>query len=361
MKKYTNSAFCLTLIGLIALLSGCGTDNDQKNSTEKPVVIRNKSKLESPKGVRKVQLGDSLKISVSAKDVTIDSVEVRYQNKKLFTTKDSSFSVSSSSLNATGTTRLITKIYLSNGKSETLYPRFNISPQAPEKIKYLITNEFPHDHTSYTQGLFFKDGVMYESTGQYGTSKVMTVDLQTGKAIKSISLDNSYFGEGITPLDDKIYQITYKEQQAFVYDLDFNKLHTFNYSSGEGWGLTTYGDTLLMTDGSENIYFRDKDSFEVIKTLSVNNHLGPVKNVNELEIIDGYLYANIYQTDLIVKIDLKNGAVVGQLDLSDIWPERNRYNGTADVLNGIAYLPATDKVYVTGKLWPKLYEIELVQ
>ena len=137
------------------MLSSCGSDTDQKSNDEKPVVIRNKSKLEFPKGVRKVQLGDSLNISVSAKQVTIDSVEVRYQNKKLFTTTDSSFSVSSLSLNATGTTRLITKIYLSNGKSETLYPRYNISPPAPEKIKYLITNEFPHDNTSYTQGLFF--------------------------------------------------------------------------------------------------------------------------------------------------------------------------------------------------------------
>ena len=360
MKKYTHSAFCFILLGLIVFLPGCSSDKNKGNNTETPVVIRNKSKLEFPKGIKKVKLGDSLKVTVSAKGVSIDSVEVGYQSKQLFSTSDSSFSIPSLSLNATGTIRLITKIYLSNGESETLYPRFNVLPPPPKKISYLITNEFPHDKTSYTQGLFFKDGLMYESTGQYGTSRLMSVDWKTGKSIKSIDLDNSYFGEGITTIDDKIYQITYKEQQAFIYDLDFNRIHTFNYT-GEGWGLTTYGDTLLMTNGSNIIYFRDKDSFEVIKTLPVHSHQGPVEEINELEIIDGYLYANIYQTDLIVKIDLQNGAVVGQLDLAHIWSDRNSYGGGADVLNGIAYLSSNDRMYVTGKLWPKLYEIKLVQ
>ena len=116
-----------------------------------------------------------------------------------------------------------------------------------------------------------------------------------------------------------------------------------------------------MSNGSENIYFRDKDSFEILKTLADHDHKGPVKDLNELELIDGYLYANIYQTDKIVKINLANGAVVGELDLSDIWPGRNSYNGTIDVLNGIAYSPSNGKVYVTGKLWPKLFEIKLIQ
>lgn len=344
------------------MLSGCGTDSNQSGSNENPtsIIIRNKSKLELPKGVEKVKLGDTLNIEVSANDVTIDSVEIGYQSRKLLTSKNSKIQIASLSLNATGTPRIIAKVYLSNGKSESLYPKFTILPAAPKKITYQKTAEFPHDRTSYTQGLFFREGVLYESTGQNGTSRVMTVDKKTGKSIKSINLDDAFFGEGITFIDDRIYQVTYEEQQAFVYDLDFNKLHTFNYS-GEGWGLTKIGDTLLMSNGSENIYFRNKDSFEVIKTLAVHDHNGPVGKLNELELINDYLYANIYLTNVIVKIDLKNGAVVGQIDLSNIFPERVNYGSTVDVLNGIAYLPSEDKVYITGKLWPKLYEIKLVQ
>ncbi|MEL7146634.1 MAG: glutaminyl-peptide cyclotransferase, partial [Bacteroidota bacterium] len=221
----------------------------------------------------------------------------------------------------------------------------------------LKLKEYPHERSSFTQGLFFKEGQLYESTGENGSSKVMTVDLSTGKSIKSVSLPNELFGEGMTFIGDTLYHLTYKAGKAFMYDLNFKQLQTFYYQ-GEGWGLTHFADTLIMSNGSENITFRSKKDFSIYKTISVNDNNGPVKNLNELEIINGYLFANIYQTDKIVKIDLSNGAVVGTLDLSNIFTNRAAFSGSIDVLNGIAY--KDDKVYVTGKNWPKLYEIKLI-
>lgn len=361
MTKSINSIFLWFLTGLILLAVSCGSEKSTGNKNEGPVIIRNDSRLIAPKGLVKLGLSDSMEIEIAGRDsVQIDSISVGYNGRQLLSSSSNRVNIPVSSLNITGRPRIIVKVFLSNGKTEALYPKFNILPAPASQIGYKITREYPHDRSSYTQGLLFKDGALYESTGQNGTSRVMKVDMETGKAIKAIDLDNSLFGEGITFVGDSLYHLTYRAGQAFLYDSDLNKQHTFNYD-GEGWGLTTYGDTILMTNGSENVYFRDKYNFSVIKTLTINDHNGPVRELNELEIIDGFLYANIYQEDEIVKIDLSNGAVVGRINLSDIFPERNSYGSAIDVLNGIAYLPEKKKVYVTGKLWPKLYEIELIQ
>ncbi|MGB3465401.1 MAG: glutaminyl-peptide cyclotransferase [Cyclobacteriaceae bacterium] len=361
MKKSIDTIYHWFLLGLIILAASCGSDSSDNDKSETALVVRNSSKLTYPKGLVKINTNDSIKIKVESKDsVSIDSISFGYNGKQLLTSTSTEISLPSSVIKATGRPRLIVKVFLSNGKTEALYPKFNFLPDPAQRIGYTVTGEFPHKTTSYTQGLFFKDGVLYESTGQNGTSKVMTVDKTTGSIIKAIDLDNSLFGEGITYIGDSIYHLTYTAGQAYIYDMDFNKLHTFNYD-GQGWGLASYGDTLLMTNGSENIYFRDKNSFEVIKTLAVHDHNGPVRQLNELEMINGYLYANVYRSDEILKIDISNGAVTGRIDLSGIFADRQNYGSTVDVLNGIAYLPKQDKMYVTGKLWPKLYEIELVQ
>lgn len=348
------SFYCSVL--LIFVLISCGGDPEPKGN-DKPVIIKNSSKLITPKGLQKVNLGDLLTVQVTGNEIGVDSIAVSYQQKQLIQLADSNFLLDSKMLNATGQVRLVVRVYLKNGKDEALYPKFNITPPAPEKVAYLKVKEYPHERSSYTQGLFFKDGQLFESTGEYGTSKLLKVDLQSGVASQSSDLPNDLFGEGMTYIGDTLYHLTYKAGKAFMYDMDFRQLQTFYYQ-GEGWGLTNIGDTLVMSNGTENITLRSKKDFSIYKTLAVHDDKGPVKNLNELEIIDGYLYANIYLTDKIAKIDLNNGAVVGILDLANIFTNRAAFSGSIDVLNGIAYKEG--KVYVTGKNWPKLYEIKLV-
>ena len=182
------------------------------------------------------------------------------------------------------------------------------------------------------------------------------VEIKSGKVLKKINLNKKYFGEGITILNNKIYQLSWKEQTAFVYDLNFSLLNKFKYQ-GEGWGLTNDGQQLIMSDGSEYIYFRDPDTFQINKIIKVEVNNQSLKNINELEYLNGFIYANIWQKDYILKIDAESGVVKAYLDLSNILDQK--YKETADVLNGIAYDPQTETFLVTGKLWPKIYRIKL--
>ncbi len=347
------------LILNILFLTGCGTD-EKKDQVNSPRIFRNMTKVDSPKGTQKVTLGDTLlvKIVPSSDTVKIDSVVVGHGGKYWKALQAGEVSIPSEMISSVGIPRIIAKVYLSNKKTETFYPKFAIYPPAPKERTYKLIKEYPHDISSYTQGLFIKDGLMYEGTGQEGHSKLMTYNYRTGEIIKSIELEPRYFGEGIAYLDNKIYQLTYKAKELFVYDLNFNKINTYSYDS-EGWGLTVLEDQLVMSDGTNQLYLRDKDNFEKIKTIPVYDNNGPVSNLNELEVIDGKVYANIYQTDIVVVINPKNGAVEERLNLSDIFPNRTNLGHQVDVLNGIAIHPETQKIFVTGKWWPKIYEIEI--
>lgn len=236
----------------------------------------------------------------------------------------------------------------------------------PPMIDYSVMKLLPHDTTAFTEGLLFHDGQLYESTGtdsdmpESRKSLFGPVDTGTGKIHPKVEIDRKkYFGEGIAFIDGKVYQLTYKTKVGFVYDATtFKKLGEFTFPSKEGWGMTTNGKDLIMSDGSSNITWLDPDNFKTVKTLTVTDNNGPVSNVNELELIHGFLYANQWQTDYIMKIDTSSGKVVGRLDLNSIASEvRNKFPG-AEVLNGIAYNPASGLVYVTGKLWPNIYEIK---
>jgi glutamine cyclotransferase len=204
---------------------------------------------------------------------------------------------------------------------------------------------------------------LYEGTGQEGTSNIYLLNLQTGKSIQEYKLDNNYFGEGITILNNKIFQLTYKNQIGFTYDLKtFKPLSTWKYKSKEGWGLTNDGHSLIMSDGTENIYFINPDTFQEERKIQVCNEHSLIKNINELEYIKGEIWANIWTTDTIIIIDPKTGKITGEINLSGLsgtilQSQREKI----DVLNGIAWNPATDKIYVTGKLWPKLFEIKLIK
>lgn len=227
------------------------------------------------------------------------------------------------------------------------------------QYKVQVVKEYIHDETSFTQGLFFLDGEMIETTGQYGESTLRKVDLATGKALKRFDFDKKYFLEGSVELNGKIFILTWLNKVAFVYDAKtLAYKSTWSYPR-EGWGLTTDGKSLIASDGSARLYFMD-DKFKQQKVLTVKMNGRPVQMLNELEWIDGKIWANVYMTDMIVIINPSDGTVEGTVDCSGLLP-RSLRDANTDVLNGIAYNPKDGKIYLTGKCWKRLYEVRLVE
>lgn len=243
------------------------------------------------------------------------------------------------------------------------------SAPVPEKpaipmLEHSVVGTFPHDTTAFTEGLLFHNGQLLESTGTPEGSSFRSVigpvDLKTGKLEAKAEIDGKvYFGEGIVVLNNKIYQVTYRNQKGFMYDAkSFKKAGEFSYA-GEGWGMTTDGTHIIMSNGTEKLNYYDAD-FKLIKTLSVTENGYAQESLNELEYINGFIYANVWMTGYIVKIDPATGNVVAKLNLTPISYEMRNMHPYAMEMNGIAYDAANDKVYITGKAWPKLYEIKFV-
>lgn len=225
---------------------------------------------------------------------------------------------------------------------------------------YRVVAEYPHDPEAYTQGLVFIDGELYEGTGLYGRSSLRRVDLETGDVLQAVELRPRYFGEGIAVVEDGIFQLTWQNGLAILFDREtFEPVDTFRYET-EGWGLTTDGEKLIMSGGTNHLVFRDPETFEVLEVVAVTDGDTPVNLLNELEYVDGEVWANVYRTDFIARIDPATGKVLGWIDLSGLLSEEDRAGGEVDVLNGIAYDAESGRLFVTGKLWPKLYEIEVV-
>jgi glutamine cyclotransferase len=224
---------------------------------------------------------------------------------------------------------------------------------------YRVVAEYPHDRRAFTQGLAYVDGVLYEGTGLNGESTLRRVDLESGEVQQAVGLNEQFFGEGIAVLGDRIYQLTWMNGVCVVYDREtFEVEEVFTYST-QGWGLTTDGERLIMSDGTNRLYVRDPETFAELDTIDVYDHGRAVWNLNELEYVDGEIWANIWQTDRIARLDAETGEVMGWIDLTGLLSEKDRRR-KVDVLNGIAHDPESDRVFVTGKLWPKLFEIELV-
>ncbi len=225
---------------------------------------------------------------------------------------------------------------------------------------YRVVNVFPHDPSAFTQGLVYQGGIFYEGTGLRGQSTLRKVDPNTGQVLQGVRLPDQYFGEGIALLGDRLYQLTWQENTGLVYDKDsFELLTTWMYA-GEGWGLTTDGQRLIMSDGSNVLRFLDASTLQETGQIAVMDAAGqPVQRLNELEWVEGEIYANVWQTDLIARIDPASGRLLGWIDLAGLLPAEDRAAQRVDVLNGVAYDAASGRLFVTGKWWPKLFEIDL--
>lgn len=242
---------------------------------------------------------------------------------------------------------------------------------APQNLSYTVVNAYPHDTAAFTQGLEWYGEILLESTGLYGKSTLRQVEPMNGKSKKQINNEKDIFAEGITVLRDTVYQLSWENHLIFLYDAKTLKLLGTKNWNYQGWGITNDGNALIISDGSDKLYFVEPYSMQVKNILSVKDYMGPVNNLNELEMIEGYIYANRWQYEYILKIDPKNGNVVATIDLTDILRKNSKSdlsylsqnNSTAQingaVLNGIAYNAAKKTIFVTGKLWPEIFEIKL--
>jgi len=246
------------------------------------------------------------------------------------------------------------------GSSQTQTTSTSANTSTVATINYQVVNIYPHDTASFTEGLFLNNGKMYESTGDpdgNNSSKLLCYDYKTGKVFQSISVPH-YFGEGISVVGNKLYQLTWKEHKVFVYDFpSLKKVGEMSWQH-EGWGMTTDGKNLILSDGSSNLYYVNPADFSLIKTVNIIGEYGPQVNINELEYVDGLIYADVYQENNIIKIDPQAGKVIGQLDLTNI-RENNGIATSGDVLNGIAYDSTTHTFLITGKYWTKIFELKL--
>lgn len=235
-----------------------------------------------------------------------------------------------------------------------------VNDRSITQYRFEVVRSFPHDPQAFTQGLFFENGALYESTGLNGRSSLRKVDLASGNVLMKVNVGQQYFAEGMTMFRGKVFQLTWKAGKGFIYDpATFEKTGEFAYT-GEGWGLTHDDNSLIMSDGSSTLRFINPDNFTVEQTIKVTANGQPVERLNELEYVEGEIFANIWETDKIARIDPHSGKVVSSIDLTGLLPESDRTPET-DVLNGIAYDAATERLFLTGKLWPKVFEVKLLE
>jgi glutamine cyclotransferase len=361
--------FLIVMLLLIWSLS-CSGRSGKKTETGLPVSYVQVDeasvkliKLISPEENAGFKLNDMFKVILAPADESRlpDSVLIFFDGKPVSTLKKGpwEYSVPSSFTYTTGRKSLKVAAFI-GGKVQNTITRFLLiySDVVPEKKGYKVIKAYPHDREAFTQGLVYDKGVFFEGTGQNTGSSLREVELETGRVIRQHNLDDSLFGEGITLYHDRIYQVTWENKVGFVYEKStFNLINKIYYST-QGWGLTTLEDKIVMSDGTNILYFFEPEMFTVVSRIEVYDNEKKVDQLNELEFVNGEIWANIWMTDLIARIDPVSGKVLSYVDLKGILPASER-NTDTDVLNGIAYDPATQRIFVTGKRWPKLYEIKV--
>ncbi len=345
-------------LGILLIVVGCSfscnTGKEERKTSTAPR-IKKKTKLESPAQNQTLKRGDEISFEISSKNHTIDSVTLK--------AGEVSFSTTASNFRHILPTKKvgIIKIRLTahvDGEKETHFRNVIVLPEkAPKILTYEVINTFTHQKEDFTQGLLISGGNIYESTGQRGRSSVKKKNIKSGETLQQTNLPSNVFGEGLALLNNEFFQLTYTSGQCLVYNQKLEKIRSHKYQ-GEGWGLTAYQDKLLMTDGSEKIYIRNSQNFSIIDELHVYDNTGKCDSLNELEIVNGYLYANVWFDNHVLVIDPQTGAVVQKIDFNGLLTSEEE--AEADALNGIAYDQDQDKLYVTGKYWPKLFEVKLI-
>lgn len=331
------------ILTLSLVLTSCGDNNTSKQST-----------LSINTSVNSLILGDTLQLSIdNPKNLNITAVRYEMDGKVI----DKNQILNNITL---GEKNITAKVSLGD-KLETITKSVVVFNNIiPAYYTYEVINTYPHDITSYTQGLEFYNGELYESTGQRTKSKLRKIDFKTGEVLKNINLEDAYFGEGLTVLNDKIYQLTWQAKRGFIYDVNtFEKLSTFNYgTSKEGWGICNDGKTLFKSDGTERIYRLNPENLNELGHIEVYTEKGKIPSLNELEWIDGKIFANIYHRNGVVIINPETGGVEGVIDFKPLRALVTQHPDL-DVLNGIAYHPERETIFVTGKNWDKLFEVKI--
>lgn len=341
----TLSKFLFINLLCIAFIS-CGNDPSSKiDFTIKTNAVENK-----------ISNAQNLQLSIdNPKKLIIDSVNYYINNIPTRAEIDlSEFKLGNLNISA--------KIYSEGTKRDLNTSITILNNNSPKVYTYKIINEYPHDIKSYTQGLEFHEGTLYESTGQYGESKLRKLDYKTGKVLNNIDLDKQYFGEGLTILNNNIYQLTWQSKIGFVYDLNtFERSSSFKYNNSvEGWGICNNGTDILKSDGTEKVWTLNSSTLAEVDYIQAYTNKGKVIGLNELEWINGKIYANRYQKDGVAIINPENGAIEGVIDFSPLKKKVTQHKNL-DVLNGLAWNTSTNTLFVTGKRWDKLFEVEIIE
>lgn len=360
--------FIVLLVTWIISCSG-RSENVKVAAKETEISTEDKSegrliKMILPEENSEFKLGESIKIVLTPENMNQlpDSVVISFDGKKITSIKSApwEYLISSSFISQTGRKSLKATGYR-GGKARTPITRFMIilSDIIPKRFSYKVLHTYPHDRGAFTQGLFYDNGVLYEGTGQESSS-LREVELVTGKVLRQLNLSSDLFGEGITLFNDRIYQVTWQTKVGFVYEKSTFKQINKIYFQSEGWGLTAIKDKIVMSDGTNVLYFLEPEMFTVVSRLEVYDYEKKVDQLNELEYINGEIWANIWMTDLIARIDPASGKVLAYIDLKGILDDPQT-DTRVNVLNGIAYDKEGKRIFVTGKNWPELFEIQLIE
>ncbi len=353
-KQSTQMIKFFTFSSLLVFFLACGDSQVNPNDLFSISIEENKNQFQQNDAVE-IHITDKNNKQIEKVTYSIDGVVLPVSDDKITV-----------NINSLGNKTLKAKVDYDNTSVELTKKIKVLSSKTPEIYTYEILNTYPHDNRAYTQGLEFHQDTLYESTGKKGRSSLRKVDYKTGKVLKQIDLDNTIFGEGMTILNGKIYQLTWQSGIGYVYDLkSFEKIDTFQYGeSKEGWGLANDGEKIFKSDGTENIWFLNPDTMiEEGHTQTVTNK-SVFNKANELEYVDGKLYANVYQLPSVMIIDAISGAIEGVVNfkgLSDRVTKGDNWHDSDNVLNGIAYHPTKKTFFVTGKDWDKLFEIKIIK
>lgn len=344
----------LYLFILSLFLFSCGSNSDKKTSDFSLSILNSQTQF---------QLGETVEVAVNnPKNREIDSTRFYFDNDPIQQQENKTSVKIPLEDQKLGNQRISATVY-SEGDTDTIYIPVKIyNDKAPVVYTYNVINTYPHDQDAYTQGLEFYKDTLYESTGQYGRSSLRKTNYETGEVLMKVELADKYFGEGLSILNDKIYQLTWNEGEGLIYDVeDLERTGVFKYNqSEEGWGLTNNGSQFYKSDGTEKIWILNGTTLAEETYIQPTTHKSISTQLNELEWVEGKIYANTYQKDGVAIINPENGAIEGLINFQGL-RDRVTQHDKLDVLNGIAYNPNTQKLYVTGKNWDKLFEVEIIR